>query len=130
MEDGPNSNLMFGLRMAREGARRSDFKIKIGAALVNKGLILVAHNSTKTQPAVLYHGYQFPNQSHAEFQLFNHTTRNVFKRTKGICYVYREHADGKLALAKPCASCLAYLDWMGIRTIIHTVYDGWERIRL
>jgi deoxycytidylate deaminase len=117
----PQPKLPFGMRMARVGMLKSAHKIKVGAALVSKGKIIVAWNMTKTSPAALRHNYRWADQAHAEFNLFSHTV--VPGDTEGTVFVIRELADGSLATAKPCDKCREFLKFMGIKRIVYSMYN-------
>jgi len=43
-------------------------------------------------------------------------------------YIFREHKDGKLALARPCSTCMLALKKAGINTIFYTVDGGYTAI--
>jgi hypothetical protein len=123
--------LPFGLRLAKEGSKRSNCTMKIGAALVNHEKILISWNTLVSSPAILYHGYRFPNQNHAEFGLFSFTHNREIVKVKGKIFVYREFADGQPALARPCYNCRDFLkNVMGIKTVVYTTDFGWTKEKL
>lgn len=115
--------LPFGLRLARVGMLKSTHKIRVGAALLErKGSITISGNTTKTDPKIKT-WYRFLNQNHAEFGLFNKTIG--LNKVKGTVFIYREFADGKPALARPCKSCITMLQYYGVRVIIYTAPTGY-----
>lgn len=120
-----------GMKYAAIGAKRSTCTMKIGAALINKKNIIISNNTLVSSPAILYHGYRFPNQNHAEFGLFSFTSNREIIKVKGTIFVYREFADGQPALARPCYNCRDFLkNVMGIKTVIYTTNFGWTREKL
>ena len=115
--DPISRKLPLGLRMAKLASNKSTCKIKMGASLISKaGRIILAHNKIKTSPKTL-EWYRFANQSHAEFNLFARMTPPI----SGIVSVYRQFANGEIAMARPCNSCISMLLYYGIRVIIYTI---------
>lgn len=132
------NELPFGLRMAKIGSEKATGKWRIGASLVDKGRIIIAWNSLRTSPAHLQNGYRFPDQSHAEFNLFCRTSVRGNQITdisptpssRGVVYVYRTDARGQLALARPCKFCLQFLSRAGIKNICYTIANGWQKEKI
>lgn len=132
-----NTNLCFGLRMAKIGATRSPLSIKMGACLLDRGRIIIASNKKRTSPTASKL-YGWSSQAHAEFLLFARTTIrgneiidiSPMPSSKGTIYVYRETADGNLALARPCKFCLQFLSRIGIKHIIYTTHKSWKKERI
>ena len=127
--DGPKK-IQFGLRMATIGVDRSTAKIKVGAALVDKGRIVIASNIIRTSPDITRKGYKYENQYHAEFNLFSRDLRQWPINIKGTVFVVRLLADGSFGLAKPCPSCWNYLKKIGIKKVVYTVYGGYVEEKL
>ena len=127
--DGPRS-IVFGFRMARIGAKRATGKIKMGAALVDHGLVVVSSNMIRTSPHVKrVHGYRFENSSHCEWRLFSYTG-SVPKKVTGTVFVYREFANGELAEARPCLYCRNYLSRLGIKRVYYTTNNSYKEERI
>jgi hypothetical protein len=118
------TKLPFGLRLAKVGMEKSTQKIRVGSSLLSKGQIVIAWNQVKTSVAALRHNYKWPDQSHAEFNLFSYTT--IPGQIHGTVYVYRELANGELAIAKPCKACRDFLQWIGIKKIVYTDYGTYR----
>lgn len=127
--DPISRKLPLGLRLAKVGMRKSPYKIKVGACLVDKSKYIISWNQKKTCPSVKrIHGYKYDNMSHAEFNLFSHS--HELKDVKGTVYVYRELADGSMALSRPCPFCINYLKKMGIKKICYTIYGDFKEERI
>jgi len=48
-----------------------------------------------------------------------------------VMYVARVKRDGSLAMAKPCATCEAYLRSRGVKQVFYTISDNdWEGMEL
>lgn len=109
-------------RLARNAKNYSNYKIKMGAVLVDSGTpIAVGFNSLKyfskwcSPPSV---------SIHAEMNCLRTCSK---KRIKGCeLYIYREHKNGRLALAKPCEDCLNVIRQKGIKRIYYTTESGYE----
>src|SRR5579872_3332261 len=115
-------DLPFALRLARIGFLRSTEKIRVGAALVDKGLLIIGSNQRKSSPALIRYKYRFIDSMHAETSLFARLTK-VGKNA--IVGVYRETAAGELALARPCEGCMRLLREHGVRATIFTTANGY-----
>ena len=100
---------------------------KIGCAVVYKHRIIsTGCNSTRTHPIQKkYNCYRFEDDNnhslHAETQaLLPLLNRKDIEFNRVSLYIYREHKDGSLALARPCASCKALISSLGIKHIYFT----------
>lgn len=115
-------SLPFGLRMARTGFMRSNEKIKVGAAYVEGGLIVIGSNHRKSSPILLKYGYPFVDSIHAETMAL----ARVDNCKHGVVYVYRETRNGGLAMSRPCEACMRLLHDRGVRRMIYTVAGSWQ----
>jgi len=124
------------IRLAIEEAKKvrvqSDYKFfQLGAVLfTNKKIIVSACNSNKTSPSQAkyntfrfdFDGSNFKPCNHAEIAAIRKFTRlksNI--RSSDLCVlVYREHADGSKALARPCPACEKALRDLGIKYVYYT----------
>ena len=125
------SKLPMGLRLAKLGASKSTYKVKVGACLITRGgNIVISWNRKRSSPAAIRYGYPYSEMSHAEFNLFSHT--DIDERYNGTVFVYREMADKTTALAKPCNYCMLYLKLRGIKNIMFTStkYPGYIKEKL
>lgn len=119
---------------AKEVSKLSEFKqFHLGCVIVDKNRIISsACNSCKTDPLQKYYNiFRFDSESanhtcHAETLALKPLLRNKdidFSRLK--VYIYREHANGELAMSRPCASCMVMLKRAGIKTVYYTTEDGY-----
>ena len=112
----------------------NNFAPAIGAIAVYKGSIVAeAWNSDKTSPLqAKYNIYRFrantPDKTHCETQLVQKLRwkfGDSIDWSRVHIYLYRAHKDGSLALARPCASCIAmFLDFK-IKHIYYTTENGY-----
>lgn len=118
---------------AKEIANLSDFRrIHIGCVVVSKNRIISSGcNTTKTNPLQKkYNAVRFTEDGnhgcHAETSaLLPLLKEGSFDGAHSKIYLYREHADGSLALSRPCASCMKMLQDAGIRHIYYTTENGY-----
>jgi deoxycytidylate deaminase len=81
-------------------------------------IVSIGFNKYKTSPKS-NHPY---HMIHAELSAI---LDNKFADLKGCtAYVYRETRDGKMALARPCPSCLETLKLAGIKKICYSDING------
>ncbi len=109
--------LPFGLRMARIGWARSIEPIKVGACLVDGGLIIIGSNERKSSPVLLKYGYNYTDSIHAETSVL----ARLDSQPRSMVYTYRETKDGELANALPCHACMKLLQERGVRKVTYTV---------
>lgn len=109
------------LDLAAALSRQSDMSKQVGAVIVRGGRVLgVGFNrmgSCKHTPAAW--------SRHAETQAVLSAGSNVKGAT---VYVYRGKHTPRLA--RPCDSCRTLLTTVGVRTMVYSVEDGWERERV
>lgn len=105
------------LQYARLQSRKSECKIKVGAVIVRRGKPLaMGCNIEKSHPAWVkgkcctIHG-----EIAALIQVAHIPLRG------STVYVYREHKDGKPALARPCANCQTILKEYGVKTMVYSI---------
>ena len=112
-------------RLARNVSRKSPLRIKVGAVLVCHGKpVSVGFNYEKSHPL---HTRGFRNTIHAEISALLSCDADL---TGGVCYIYREKADGSLGLSRPCNYCYKQLVQAGIKKIYYSTNSGYaiERI--
>jgi len=127
---------------AKKESHLSDYAgAHLGAVAVykDKFIIAKAHNSSKTSPTqYFYNRYRKdekndimdkPPRNHAETALCKKLIAlgPEVPFDKITVYIYREHKDGTLALARSCPSCEKMLHDLGIRTICYTVTGGYKK---
>lgn len=113
---------------AKAVSELSDFKQQhIGCVAVSGHKIISSgYNSCKTNPMqkrLNIHRFEAdtPATIHSELAcLLPLIKRKDIDFSNVTLYIYREHKNGDLALAKPCASCDALIRSLGIRSIYYT----------
>lgn len=125
------------LDLAKEASKNSDFpRVQLGAVLVYKGSVLAsASNSCKTSPVQKKYNrereyeveayYTHSNSLHAEVATLNKVKYLDIDFSKATLFVYREHKNGRKALARPCPACTKMIKDMGIKNVVYTTEDGW-----
>ena len=117
--------------MAKNASSFSDFpKIKIGAVIICKNKVLsVGWNVRKETPMQKkfneYRNFDPEknlNSAHAEMIALDRLIKSQIEVDYSKCsiFIYREHKNGDLALARPCPACEAALRSIGIRDIYYT----------
>lgn len=115
-------------KAAKAVSELSEFKQHhIGAVVVyGHKIISSGCNSNKTNPKqkrLNAHRFEAdtPATIHAELSaLLPLIGRKDINFSDVSLYIYREHKSGELALARPCASCMALIKSLGIRSIYFT----------
>ena len=133
-----HSNLAY-FAAAKAVSKLSDHKrYKIGAVVVmNHRIISSASNSdSKTHPLQKkYDKYRFTedgdHKRHAELGALVPLIHENMDLSSASMYVYREHKDNGLGMARPCKSCMQLIKDVGIKKIFYTTEDGYayERLR-
>ena len=119
---------------AKAIAQMSDFpRIKIGAvAVYGHHIISSGFNTRKTSTLQKqYNIYRFsedtPASMHAEISCLKPLIRRKDIDFKNVeLYIYREYKNGELALARPCPSCMALIQKLGIKSIYYTNNGGFS----
>lgn len=120
-------------RVAKAMSKFSDFpKIQVGCCAVYKHKIISSgYNSMKTNPVqkrlnIYRFDEETPATLHAEIScllpLINR--RDIDFRDVSL-YIYREYKNGRLAISKPCLSCMALIRELGIRKIYYSGNDSY-----
>ena len=117
---------------AKSIAALSDHRCKIGCIIVDKHRIISSgHNSnTKCHPLQAKIDTKFFNcfstgKLHAETSAILPLLKNNEDYSRATIYTYREHADGSLANARPCARCMQLIKQLGITRVKYTTEDGY-----
>lgn len=114
---------------AKAMSELSDFKQHhIGAVAVYKHKIISSGcNSNRTHPTQKrYNALRFNEPAahhtiHAELScLLPLMKRKDINFSEVSLYIYREHKDGKPAIARSCPACLALIRSLGIKSIYYT----------
>lgn len=120
-------------KKAKNASYLSDFPTHHLGAVITYGskVIAVGYNSTKTNPIQKYYnterGFDPDTKNngmiHAEMACLIQTKDLNIDWSKTSIYIYREHKNGKPALAKPCAACQKALQERGVKNIYYTTED-------
>lgn len=132
-------------KAARECSFKSDYsgggKPRVGCVVVYKNTILAkGWNSDKThtdQAKFNVMRYKdagnnyLPNKVHSEVAALTKIKYLDIDFSKVHIYVYRELKNGHLAMARPCAACMAAIKNLNIKNIHYTTNDGYafEKIK-
>lgn len=125
-------------KVAREWSMKANYtgggKPRLGCIIVYKNTVLAGgFNSDKTNPTQeKFNRYRYkasgnnylPAKTHAELAALQKIKYLDIDFSRVHIYIYRETRDGKLALAKPCAACMAAIRSMGIKYIHYTTEDS------
>lgn len=126
-------------QLARDCSLKSDYsgggRAHIGAVVSYKGTVLAkGWNTDKTHTQQAKYNVKrykdcgntyLPDKSHAELMALNKIKYLDIDFSKIKLFVYREHFNGKLAMSRPCPSCMAAIKNLGIKKIFYTTEDGY-----
>lgn len=108
--------------------------VKIGCVVSYKGaLIAKGHNTDKTNTTQSrYNCLRFNTNSTKYFAAKGHAEILALTKIKYLdidfskvkIFVYRETKNGKLAMARPCPSCMGFIKELGIKKIYYTTDCG------
>ena len=123
---------------AHQIATISDYKkTHVGCVAVYQGQVIgLGCNCNKTHPAQkFYNKYRNPSDSllpklHAEISCLNQIKHLNINFAKVKLYIYRIRKDQPYGLSRPCPSCMASINYLGIRDIYYTTNDGYSYERL
>jgi deoxycytidylate deaminase len=114
--------------LARTESLKVDFRSRIGSVLVKgrKPVSIGRNKPLKTHP--LLRKYDSFKTMHAEIDACIGIDRHLIMGS--ILYVYREGADGNLAMSKPCEMCQKILKELGVKKVMYTIENGIDEIKL
>ena len=120
------------MNIAKEISRLSDYpNHHVGCiAVEGKRVLSTACNSQKTHPLQCkYNRFRnlgnYPAKVHAEIACLSPLIGKKeidFSQIK--LYIYREHKNGVVALARPCLSCAQLIKDLGIKNVYYTGEDS------
>lgn len=118
-------------RAAKAVSEMSDHRAKIGCVVVNKHRIISSGFNSRTKchkvQAILdkeIFGCDCPGKMHAETTALLPLIRDNVDLNRASIFVYRQHKDGTIACARPCARCERLIKQCGIKKIYFTVDNG------
>jgi len=109
--------------LAKRVSKKSDHRsYHLGAVIVKKNRVLsIGFNRNRTHPKSP-HKFKY---LHAEIDAIIGLD---FKDLYGsVIYVYREDKLGRLALSKPCESCMEAIKASGIKYLCYTIDNGYKK---
>lgn len=111
-------NLVNKLKEVRQNSCHHQHQLS--AIILRKGIPLsFGFNQLKTNPKS-FHKYK---STHAEFSACMKVKNKSLLRGATML-IYRENAEGALAMARPCDSCLTMIKLYKFKTIIYSSPDG------
>lgn len=118
-------------RAAKAVSELSDHRVQIGCVVVNKHRIISSgcNSSTKCHKIQAEldgekFGCECPGKIHAETATLLPLIHDGVDLSKASIYVYREHKNGVMACARPCARCEKLIRKCGIKRIFYTIENG------
>lgn len=119
-------------KAARSVSELSDHRHRIGCVVTMGHRIISSGCNSKTKCHALQakldkemFGCESLGPVHAEVDALLPLIRNRVDLSKASLYVYREHRDGSLGLARPCARCMQLIKQCGIKRIRYTTDMGY-----
>lgn len=120
-------------RAAKAVSELSDYPIhKIGCVIIDKHRIISSGCNSKTKCHPLQakldtekYGVECPGKCHAEISALLPLMRDKVDLSNASLYVFRQHKDGTLAMARPCSSCQKVIKQLGIRKIFYSIENGY-----
>lgn len=109
--------------IAKRLSYKSDYKHRLGSVIVKKGKVIgLGINKMKTHPKS-----NTPYKTiHCEFDAVLNARIEDFKDCS--IYIYRETPTGKIANSKPCKSCEAMLESIGMENVYYSHEEGFKRL--
>ena len=110
------------IKVAFEEAKKGDHKQRIGCILFDKKKILSrGHNYCMKSSKKLHPRFQrYHGSVHAEVDAI----LSARKELKGSCMlVIRINKKDQFRLSKPCASCLKYIQHVGIKKLFYSISE-------
>lgn len=121
-------------RAAKSMSELSDHpQHKLGCVVVNKHRIISTGYNSKIKCHPLQakidtkrFGCECKGCIHSETAALLPLIRDKVDLSKAAIFVYREHKDGTLAMARPCAGCESLIRACGIKKIYYTVENAYK----
>ncbi len=105
---------------------------RVGCVFVKHGRVIASGlNSSKTHPLQKkYNVHRFTEDTtkhslHAEMSAYINAAKITDDFSDVVVYVYRETRDGKIAMARPCKSCMQLLKDIGVKVIKYSTDFGY-----
>ena len=116
---------------AKAVSELSDHRIHVGAVVTMGSRIISSGCNSQSRCHGLQakldkevFGCESRGPRHAEVDALLPLIRRGVDLSNASIYVYREHKDGTLACARPCARCEKLIRSVGLKRIFYTVENG------
>ena len=118
---------------AKAASELSDYPVhKMGCVVIDKHRIISSGCNSKSKCHPLQakldtekYGVECPGKCHAEISALLPLMRDKVDLSNASLYVFRQHKDGTLAMARPCSSCQKVIQQLGIRKIFYSIENGY-----
>lgn len=109
-------------KLAKNVADKSASYPKVGCAIVKKNRVVSVgfNNRSKTHPKSKHISQTLHAELHAIIGVDSEDLNGAH------VYVFREYANGDLAMSKPCPTCHAALVAASIKKVFYTTYGGYD----
>lgn len=119
------------LRTAKIEAEKSEYRHKIGCVAVKSGRVISkGFNQIRYRSTGTFKYAKWKESLHAERDCLS----KISKEDSVGCtvFIYREHKNGKPALAKPCPQCAFMLSDLGVKRVVYTTnkFPYYEIVKL
>ena len=120
-------------RAAKAVSELSDYpRHKLGCVVVSKHRIISSGCNSKSKCHPLQakldtekYGVQCAGKCHAEISALLPLIRDKVDLSNASLYVFRQHKDGTLAMARPCSSCQKMIKELKIKKCFYTIENGY-----
>lgn len=120
-------------RAAKAVSELSDYPIhKLGCVVVSKHRIISSGCNSKSKCHPLQakldaekYGVECAGKCHAEISALLPLIRDKVDLSNAYLYVFRQHKDGTLAMARPCSSCQKMIKELKIKKCFYTIENGY-----
>lgn len=120
-------------RAAKAVSELSDYPIhKIGCVVVKGHRIISSGHNNKYKCHPLQakldtekYEEQCPGKLHAEIMALVPLINSKVNLKGCSIFVYRQHKNGTLAMARPCSSCQKVIKELGIKKVFYTIESGY-----
>ena len=112
----------------------SDHRVHVGAVVVHQHRIISSDCNSSTRTDAIqakldqaHFGCYCEGKIHAESAcLIPYIKRNI-NLSGGTIYVYREHKNGSIAMARPCERCMSLIKKAGIKKVYYSTESGFAK---
>ena len=113
-------------KAAKTISKLSDHKQKVGCVVINKHRIISSGYNSNTKrhkmQAVIdkeRFGCDCDGKIHSETAALLPMIKSNVDLSRASIYVFREHKDGTIAMARPCSGCMKLIKMCGIKNIYY-----------